>query len=549
VPQVFNVRDRHARPPGFTVDAGQAIEIANRQPAIRKLIRSQPGVRALAAISPLQLAPGFIYHWTIEYMGPRSDEIIGEVQIGPTGHVFETTTGVDVGWPLIHGYPGVLGHKLNAPYIWLPLCLLFLLPFFDPRRPLRILHLDLLVLLAFGASQFFFNLGKPAVSTPLIYPALIYLAARCVVAAYRPRARAGPLVPLMRSQMLAVLLATLVVLKVVFSFAGSGQIDVAYAGVVGADRIVHGLPLYTDNDFHPDTYGPLNYLAYVPFEAAFPFDLQDPNMTAARLATLTFDFLTLLGLFLLGRRLRSGPSGTRLGLALALAWTAYPYTGLVIASNTNDALVPLFIVYGLVGVRSPAARGAALGLATMTKFIPGLLAPAFAGGLARIRLRSAVVFSAAFAIVCVALIAPFIPDGGLREIWNTTVGFQIKRTSPLSIWGRHPDLEWLQTTIKAAVIAFAASTAFWPRRRSVGQLAALCGAILIGTQLVAGYWLYFYLVWFAPFVLIATFVEHRELGPYDERVTSDLVKPVRMSQPDSVATTRSSILTPSEPGR
>jgi hypothetical protein len=88
-----------------------------------------------------------------------------------------------------------------------------------------------------------------------------------------------------------------------------------------------------------------------------------------------------------------------------------------------------------------------------------------------------------------------------------------------------------------------------PRRRSTAQLAALCAAILAAVQIPSNYWLYFYVVWFAPFLLAALFDEYRELGPDQESVTSSLVKPVRMSQPSSVTATRSSMRTPSLPGR
>ena len=50
-------------------------------------------------------------------------------------------------------------------------------------------------------------------------------------------------------------------------------------------------------------------------------------------------------LFLLGRRLRRGRSGTDLGILLCFAWAACPYTAFALESNTNDALVSL----GLVG--------------------------------------------------------------------------------------------------------------------------------------------------------------------------------------------------------
>ena len=54
----------------------------------------------------------------------------------------------------------------------------------------------------------------------------------------------------------------------------SNVIDVGYAGVLGADRIADGDGLYGDgfSDDVPkgDTYGPVNYLLYVPFEQACP---------------------------------------------------------------------------------------------------------------------------------------------------------------------------------------------------------------------------------------------------------------------------------------
>ena len=46
--------------------------------------------------------------------------------------------------------------------------------------------------------------------------------------------------------------------------------DVGYASVIGADRITHKQDLYVDNAIHGDTYGPVTYLAYVPFELALP---------------------------------------------------------------------------------------------------------------------------------------------------------------------------------------------------------------------------------------------------------------------------------------
>ena len=96
---------------------------------------------------------------------------------------------------MARGYEGQFGRKLNAPYIFIPMCVLFLLPFFDPRRPFRMVHLDLLVLLAFAASHFYFNEGDIDMSVPLAYPPMVYLLVRMLWIGFRPRERAQPLVP------------------------------------------------------------------------------------------------------------------------------------------------------------------------------------------------------------------------------------------------------------------------------------------------------------------------------------------------------------------
>ena len=86
--------------------------------------------------------------------------------------------------------------------------------------------------------------------------------------------------------------------------------DIGYASVVGADRIAHKQQLYVDNDQHGDTYGPINYLAYMPFELAFPWQgrLGRPCSGRPRRGDL-FDLLTIVGLVLLGLQAAAGPRG------------------------------------------------------------------------------------------------------------------------------------------------------------------------------------------------------------------------------------------------
>jgi hypothetical protein len=49
---------------------------------------------------------------------------------------------------------------------------------------------------------------------------------------------------------------------------------------------------------------------------------------------------------------------------------------------------------------------------------------------------------------------------------------------------------------------------FVPRRRGVGQTAALGAALLIAFQLSLTYWFYLYIVWFFPLVIVALALSH-----------------------------------------
>ena len=157
------------------------------------------------------------------------------------------------------------------------------------------------------------------------------------------------------------------------------MIDVGYAGVIGADRLAHGKPLYgnfpKDNE-HGDTYGPVNYEAYVPFEQALPWSGRWDDLPAAHGAAIAFDLLTLL----LPVPARAGASaGPRWASCSPTRWAAYPFTLYVANCNTNDALVAALRRRGAPRrVASPAARGAATALAGLTKFAPLALAPLFA---------------------------------------------------------------------------------------------------------------------------------------------------------------------------
>src|SRR5205085_7261308 len=155
---------------------------------------------------------------------------------------------------------------------------------------------------------------------------------------------------------LAVGVAFLMGFGIGLNVAASNVIDVGYAGVTGANKVLHGHSRYghwpSDNAYG-DTYGPVNYYGYVPFRAIFGWSGTWDDLPAAHAAAIAFDLLTLLGLYLLGRRIR----GPTLGVVLTYAWAAYPFTLWALSSNTNDTLVGMLVVFALLAIASPAARG------------------------------------------------------------------------------------------------------------------------------------------------------------------------------------------------
>jgi hypothetical protein len=431
-----------------------------------------------------------------------------------SGRVLEAWRGPQVAWSMARGYEGAFGRGFNAPWVWLPLSVLFLAPFVDPRRPFRLLHLDLLVMLLFGISHFFFNRGEISASVPLAYPVLLYLLGRMLVAGFRPRHRDEPLVPIASTGLLLLGAVFLIGFRVTLNVLDSNVIDVGYAGVIGADRISSGRELY-DGSFpgdnaHGDTYGPVNYLLYVPWELLFPLrGGAAGSLWAAHGAALAFDGLTIAGLWALGGRLRPGERGRELGAALAYAWTAYPYTGFVLATNANDSVVALGVVGALLALGSPAGRGAVLGLAAAAKFAPLVLLPLFASGREGARPRDWLRFGSAAAAVFVLAFLPFVPpEGGVAQVWERTLWSQLDRESPFSVWGQWEALRPLQAGIQAGVMALAVLVAWRPRERTDGQVAALAGALLLGLQLATTHWFYLYVVWWAPLVLVALFASY-----------------------------------------
>ncbi|HEY1597025.1 MAG TPA: glycosyltransferase 87 family protein [Thermoleophilaceae bacterium] len=438
--------------------------------------------------------------WNVAYYTGGRQQL--EVVMTSRDQVVHIWTGLESRAPFTRGG---FGGTVDAPWLWVPCCLLFLAPFVDPRRPFRMLHLDLLALLGFGVSYGFLSHGAAAAAIWSFYPVLLYLLGRMLWTGFRGRRQRGRLVPYATTKVLVIGLVALTGARIGLNLSAHTRLDISYASVVGADRIWHKEPLYVDDNAHPDTYGPLMYAAYVPFELAFPWKGNWDYLPAAHAAAIAFDLLTLLGLVLLGRRLRAGPQGTRLGLALAWAFAAFPFTLFGLMESTNDGLIAMLLVWMLVVFSSPAARGALVGAAAAAKFFPGALLPLVAFGPGERDRRKVAASLAVGAGIFVFAVWMYLPAGGLRAFWNCTLGYQLTRPPDFSLWALHSGIGWTKTVLEALAIGLAVVVSFVPRRRSLIQAAALAAAVTIALQLPAGHWFYLYIVWFMPLVLVALF--------------------------------------------
>lgn len=487
------------------VSSAQAGAIADRLAIVRRERRRNP-----TATREVSTKDGG--RWQVSYFvdiaagKPRIE--IAQVYISQrTGAVLEAYTGYKVAWTMARGYEGAFGRVVNSPIVWVPLAILFVAPFVAPRRPRRLLHLDLLVLSAFSLSLVFFNAAKIGWSVPLVYPLLLYLLGRMLWIGLRRRPAEAqarrPLALLVPVSWLAVAVVFLLGFRVALNVTRSNVIDVGYAGVIGADRFADGRELYgafPDDNQNGDTYGPVVYAAYVPFEQALAWSGKWDDLPAAHAAAVGFDLLACLLCFLVGRRVR----GPDLGIVLAYCWVTFPFTLYASMSNANDALVAALVLAALWVAGRPLARGGMVALAGLTKFAPLVLAPLFATHPAP-RRRGMMLFAVGFAAVAALAFVPVVANNSLRSFWDATIAFQAERGSPFSVWGLYEGawIDKVQRGVQIVAVVGAVALAFLPRRRDLVGLAALSAAILIALQLGVTHWFYLYIPWFFPLVMLA----------------------------------------------
>ena len=516
--------------------------------------------------------------WLVKVWSGEAGQVAQAVVEDTSGRVSEAWTGPQVAWKMARGREGAFGGRtLLRPYVWLGFCLIFILGLADLRSPFSIRNLDLLALLGFTASLVFFDRGEIFRSVPLVYPLLTYLLARGLWVGFGRRSAA------LRSVWPTWALAAAAVFLLGFRVGLNlemprGVIDVGLAGVVGASRVLDGEAPYGNmpqrGDLEPcgpedsegqvreriqtngrceaasergDTYGPVAYLAYVPAIAVFPWSGKWDSLRAAHATSIAFDLLAVLALCLIGLRF----GGRRLAALLVFAWAAYPFTAYTLNANTNDVIMPAFLLLGFWLVTSDWARGASVALAGWTKFGALLLVPLWATYPA-VELRRIARFGVAFAAVSVLafsilLLEPALWDA-LRTFWARTIGFQSGRDSPFSIWGwgqYHargiPDLGFFQPVVVVFAIVLAVVVAVVPRRKTPLRLAAFTAALLVAFELTLTHWFYLYLPWVVPFVFLWLLLPEPVAQETGTRMASiEEALPVPASQ----STTAPSIRTP-----
>ena len=173
--------------------------------------------------------------------------------------------------------------------------------------------------------------------------------------------------------------------------SASNVIDVGYSGVIGAERIAHGQSPYGHFPVEGDAEGvrpgrrrrrdPRAHPDERPLRVGEPagrhlrpgrlrgLPPRLPDLRLERASGTTCRPRTSRSIAVRPALRCSGSrssgcasAATRLAVTLAFAWAAYPFTQYVSSSNTNDALPPLFLIWGFWLVTSPWARGAVVAL-------------------------------------------------------------------------------------------------------------------------------------------------------------------------------------------
>lgn len=357
-------------------------------------------------------------------------------------------------------------------------------------------------------------------------PGLAYLMVRCAVRAVGAPSTPRPAVPLLdaltpewdvrrRVWALRLALVALAIVFVMVTVSSREAVDVAYAVMEGATRLIHGVLPYghmPGDVIHGDTYPLLGYLLYTPLAWLSPVgstwnsvDLALGAAVVAALAVAWAVFRAAAG----ARPHRRAPRPAEhelAGLRAALTWLAFPPLLAAVSTGTSDVLLAAMIVMAVLLWRRPGLACGLLAAGAWFKLVPLALLPVRLAALRGRRLVRALV---AIALVSAPLVGLLVALGGLSGpgAMLHAMAYQLSRGSPQSLWAVL-GIESLQPIGQAAALALVAAAAVRLAGRpewegETARLAALAAAVLIALQLSANYWAFLYLIWTVPAVVMS----------------------------------------------
>jgi hypothetical protein len=404
------------------------------------------------------------------------------------------------------------------------LCLLFvLMAGVRPWRRLR--NLDVIAALSVLPAVLLFQHRYLSPSMLAAAPPMIYLLLRCAFVGFgpeRPAAASRPLLvaltpgldPARRVRWLRCLLAVVGLVFVLVGVGSPNTVDVLYAAMEGATRLIHGVLPYghlPPGVTHGDTYPILTYVLYTPLALIAPVNTTWDSVTGGLALAVLAALLAAAAMFLtvVGRR-RLGashpPEVEEAGLRAALAWLAFPPLLITASTGTTDPALAAMLAFAVLLWRRPVLCSGMLAVAGWFKLAPLVLVPLALAPLRGRRLAGAL---AAIALVSLPLLGLLLALGGTGGPGDMVraMSYQFTRGSVQSVWGALGIAD-AQPFGQACVLGLVAASALWlhrePERATERRrMAALAAAILIGLQLAADYWAFLYLAWLLPLIVFS----------------------------------------------
>jgi hypothetical protein len=427
------------------------------------------------------------------------------------------------------------------PALLVGLCALFvLMTGVTPWRRLR--NLDVAASLSLVVSVVLFQHRYVSISLIEVAPGMVYLLTRCARRALGPPLEEPISTPLLAAitpgadpaRRVRWLRTTLIVLGLVFVMIGLGStdpVDVIYAVMEGATRLVHGVLPYghmPPGVLHGDTYPILSYALYAPLAVLSPvndlWDSVDAGLGVAVLAALVAAWAVFRATA--GSRARSAggrsPEVEEAGLRAALAWLSFPPLLITVSTATTDVTLAAMLAIAVLLWRRPTWCSGLLAVAGWFKLAPFALLPLSLAPLRGRRLLGATVAVVAVSAVSLGILLALGGTRGPSDMAHA-VAYQFSRGSLQSVWSAL-GIEGLQPVGQACVLGLIAGAVVKLRRepelaRDRARIAALSASVLIGMQLAADYWAFLYLVWIVPLVCGALYADRPQEQPAGVRAT------------------------------